>query len=87
MQGSHMAHDIKCPDCFSSVLSLSHSTSDIGYPFKSALGVLIGDTTSPDLWLLYFANFAIPPSHDDTDLGGIHVCHLEQADDILLDQC
>lgn len=47
--------------------------------FDSSIGILIGDTASPELWLLYFADFFIPESDDDLNLDGAYVSHLEQA--------
>lgn len=52
--------------------------------FLSDMGILIGDTLSPFLWILYFHDFGIPETGDDVELFGIYISHLEQADDLLL---
>jgi hypothetical protein len=52
--------------------------------FKSDIGVLIGDTCSPVLWILYMADLMIRTSPRDVTLRGIPIAHLEQADDIIL---
>lgn len=52
--------------------------------FTSLLGVLIGDTVSPILWILYMADLSLPRHHDDVLLDGVPVSHIEQADDIVL---
>ncbi|KZV87551.1 hypothetical protein EXIGLDRAFT_597847, partial [Exidia glandulosa HHB12029] len=52
--------------------------------FTSDMGVLIGDPASPIMWLLYFADVAIPATDDDIILNGVPVSHLEQADDIII---
>src|SRR5687768_3375021 len=50
------------------------------------MGILIGDTCSPDLWTLYMADIGdyIPTDVDDVVVGQISVTNLEQADDIVL---
>jgi hypothetical protein len=57
----------------------AHSSS-----FKSLIGVLTGDTVSPALWNIYFADLEIPDDPDDVILDGRHVSHVEQADDVAL---
>ncbi|THU98739.1 hypothetical protein K435DRAFT_660380 [Dendrothele bispora CBS 962.96] len=58
--------------------------------FQSLMGILAGDTLSPLLWILYFADFDIPQTEDDIELFGAFISHcqtfshLEQADDLLL---
>lgn len=54
--------------------------------FKSLIGVLTGDTASPMLWNIYFADLAdvFEPDSDDITLNGRPVSHLEQADDVVL---
>ncbi|KAF7342021.1 RNA-directed DNA polymerase from mobile element jockey [Mycena venus] len=54
--------------------------------FKSLIGVLTGDTASPILWNIYFADLAdvFDPDPDDICLNGRPVSHLEQADDVVL---
>ncbi|KIY61071.1 hypothetical protein CYLTODRAFT_384831 [Cylindrobasidium torrendii FP15055 ss-10] len=54
--------------------------------FKSLLGLLTGDSASPVLWVVYFADIenAIPSHPDDVVLAGRSVSHAEQADDVAL---
>jgi hypothetical protein len=54
--------------------------------FKSLIGVLTGDTASPVLWNVYFADLAkvFGPDPDDLLMAGIPISHLEQADDVVL---
>jgi hypothetical protein len=54
--------------------------------FKSGLGLLTGDTASPILWNVYFADIGdyIVEDPDDIVLGRFRVSHMEQADDIVL---
>ncbi|KAF8178998.1 hypothetical protein K438DRAFT_1977489 [Mycena galopus ATCC 62051] len=42
-----------------------------------------GDSASPGLWNIFFADF-FPPDPDDVMLDGIAVSHVEQADDVAL---
>jgi hypothetical protein len=55
--------------------------------FRSLLGILIGDTMSPELWNLYLADFGLPEDVDDIILFCIRIAHLDQADDILFGSC
>ncbi|KAE9403744.1 hypothetical protein BT96DRAFT_1078628 [Gymnopus androsaceus JB14] len=50
----------------------------------SSIGILIGDTLSPEFWIIFFGDFDIPVTDDDIRLAGIAISHLEQADDLLL---
>lgn len=52
--------------------------------FHSEIGILIGDTASPILWILYLMDFFIPETTDDVELFTTFISHLEQADDLLL---
>ncbi|EJD39235.1 hypothetical protein AURDEDRAFT_38460, partial [Auricularia subglabra TFB-10046 SS5] len=52
--------------------------------FESTIGILIGDTLSPLLFLIYLADFHLPPHCDDLELNGVVISHLEHADDLLL---
>jgi hypothetical protein len=54
--------------------------------FKSLIGVLTGDTASPILWNVYFADLAVAfgVDGDDIILDGVPVSHLEQADNVVL---
>lgn len=52
--------------------------------FFALMGILIGDTASPDFWLLFFSDFDLPEDCDDISLDGTIISHLEQADDLLL---
>ncbi|EJD47524.1 hypothetical protein AURDEDRAFT_62170 [Auricularia subglabra TFB-10046 SS5] len=47
---------------------------------ESTIGILIGDTISPLLFLIYLADFHLPPHQDDLDLNGTVISHLEHAD-------
>ncbi|KAJ7436781.1 hypothetical protein B0H11DRAFT_1754302 [Mycena galericulata] len=60
--------------------------SELTAAFKSLIGVLTGDTASPILWNIYFADLAgvFGPDRDDVCLNGRPVSHLEQADDVAL---
>ncbi|KAE9392850.1 hypothetical protein BT96DRAFT_751641, partial [Gymnopus androsaceus JB14] len=53
-------------------------------PFGADIGIMIGDTLSPEFWILYMADFEIPPTADDIELMGMLISHLEQVDDLLL---
>ncbi|KAJ7588939.1 hypothetical protein C8J56DRAFT_1164571 [Mycena floridula] len=57
---------------------------DLSDLFISTSGVLIGDTASPELWLLYLADFSIPESEDDILIDSFLISQLEQTDDALL---
>ncbi len=52
--------------------------------FKSVVGILAGDSSSPGLWNIYFSDFSLPPHADDVALGDQPMSHVEQADDIVL---
>ncbi|PBK69909.1 hypothetical protein ARMSODRAFT_841649, partial [Armillaria solidipes] len=52
--------------------------------FKSIVGILAGDSSSPGLWNIYFSDFSPPPHADDVALGNQPMSHVEQADDIVL---
>lgn len=49
---------------------------------RSLVGVLTGDSLSPLLWNIFFADLCIPPGTDDICLNGVAMCHTEQADDV-----
>ncbi|PBK70984.1 hypothetical protein ARMSODRAFT_864056, partial [Armillaria solidipes] len=63
------------------VVKVGDSCSDI---FTSALGVLAGDSLSPTLWNIYFSDFVIPDHPDDVVWNGVHISHVEHADDVAL---
>ncbi|THV03490.1 hypothetical protein K435DRAFT_747737 [Dendrothele bispora CBS 962.96] len=52
--------------------------------FKSLIGVLTGDTASPILWNLYFADLDVPDHKGDVQLSCRIISHVEQADDVVL---
>ncbi len=54
--------------------------------FKSLIGVLTGDSVSPILWNLYFADIdgAIPVHADDLIFCDTTICHIEHADDVAM---
>jgi hypothetical protein len=52
--------------------------------FKSMIGILTGDSASPDLWDAYLADYNPPIDSDDIVLGGVPIGNLEQADDMVL---
>ncbi|KZP11407.1 hypothetical protein FIBSPDRAFT_756733 [Athelia psychrophila] len=52
--------------------------------FVSLIGILTGDSASPDLWNAYFGDFRPPCDPDDVELGQELVCTMEQADDTVL---
>ncbi|KAJ7123211.1 hypothetical protein C8R46DRAFT_1253308 [Mycena filopes] len=53
-------------------------------PFRSLIGLFTGDSASPTLWNIYFADFQLPPHEDDVRLNGRPVSQAEQADDNLI---
>jgi hypothetical protein len=58
----------------------------LGAAFKSIIGVLTGDTASPILWNIYFADLG---TWLEDDLQDVHlflrcISHVEQADDVAL---
>ncbi|KAJ7440678.1 hypothetical protein FB451DRAFT_1415048 [Mycena latifolia] len=53
-------------------------------PFRSNIGVLIGDPASLTFWDLFFADFKLHPDPDDALLLNIAMSHLEHADDMAL---
>ncbi|KAJ7044790.1 hypothetical protein C8F04DRAFT_1389078 [Mycena alexandri] len=53
-------------------------------PFRSLIGLFTGDSASPTLWNIYFADFRLPPHRDDILLNGRPVSQAEQADDNLI---
>jgi hypothetical protein len=57
---------------------------DYSEAFKSAIGVLTGDSASPGLWNIFFADLFFPTDSDDVTLDGTPVSHVEQADDVAL---
>ncbi|KAJ7711130.1 hypothetical protein B0H14DRAFT_3902606 [Mycena olivaceomarginata] len=57
---------------------------DHSLPFRSLIGLWTGDSVSPMLWNIYFADFRLPPHKDDVHLNGRPVCQAEQADDNLV---
>ncbi|VDC05399.1 unnamed protein product [Peniophora sp. CBMAI 1063] len=60
------------------------SNGETSDDFESAVGVLIGDPSSPTLWNLYLADFD-PPAHPDNPmLGTTRVNDLVHADDGVL---
>jgi Reverse transcriptase (RNA-dependent DNA polymerase) len=52
--------------------------------FESLIGILTGDSASPDLWDAFLADFRPPADPDDVELGGMSIGNLEQADDMVL---
>lgn len=60
--------------------------SNLTDAFKSLIGVLTGDTASPILWNIYFADLENHISRDPNDikLNGQPILHVEQADDVAL---
>ncbi|KAJ7613347.1 hypothetical protein DFH06DRAFT_1014941 [Mycena polygramma] len=53
-------------------------------PFRSLIGLLTGDSASPCLWNIFFADFRLPEHPDDIRLHGRPVSQAEQADDNLI---
>ncbi|KAJ6487246.1 hypothetical protein C8R47DRAFT_979351 [Mycena vitilis] len=53
-------------------------------PFRSLIGLLTGDSASPTLWNIFFADYQLPPHKDDIQLNGRRVSQAEQADDNLI---
>lgn len=52
--------------------------------FKSFLGLLTGDPTSPGFWNIFLAAYTVREHKDDVKLNGKNVGKLEHADDISL---
>ncbi|KAJ6609322.1 hypothetical protein B0H10DRAFT_2438617 [Mycena sp. CBHHK59/15] len=53
--------------------------------FRALLGILVRDTTSPILWMLYLSNFKLlSDATTDILLAGIFITNLEQADNVIL---
>ena len=69
--------------CMSYVL---HDHRGLTSAFKSIIGVLTGDTASPVLWNIYFAQLGDWLDDDPVDITLFHcvVSHVEQADDVAL---
>ncbi|KAJ7165537.1 hypothetical protein C8R43DRAFT_878210 [Mycena crocata] len=53
-------------------------------PFRSLIGLLTGDSASPTLWNIFFADFQLPDRPDDVRLNGVAVSQAEQADDNII---
>ncbi|KAJ7680744.1 hypothetical protein DFH06DRAFT_1405408, partial [Mycena polygramma] len=53
-------------------------------PFRSLIGLLTGDSASPTLWNVFFADFQLPEHPDDVRLHGRAVSQAEQADDNII---
>ncbi|KAJ7150825.1 hypothetical protein C8R43DRAFT_1191268 [Mycena crocata] len=53
-------------------------------PFHSLIGLLTGDSASPSLWNIFFADFQLPESPDDIRLNGRAVSQAELADDNII---
>ncbi|KAJ7162220.1 hypothetical protein C8R46DRAFT_904152 [Mycena filopes] len=53
-------------------------------PFRSSIGLFTGDSASPTLWNIYFADFHLPAHKDDVHLNGRPISQAEQADDNLI---
>jgi hypothetical protein len=60
--------------------------SSLTAPFKSLIGVMTGDTASPILWNIYFADLGVDlvDSSLDIVIHHQHISHVEQADDVAL---
>ena len=60
--------------------------SSLTAPFKSVIGVLTGDTASPILWNIYFADLEadLAGSVSDVVMNYQRISHVEQADDVAL---
>ncbi|KAF9022618.1 hypothetical protein BDZ89DRAFT_930022, partial [Hymenopellis radicata] len=63
-----------------------HHEGAVSEAFKSLIGVLTGDSASPILWNLYFADLAdVVPIHvDDLVFGETVISHMEHADDVAM---
>ncbi|KAE9397031.1 hypothetical protein BT96DRAFT_966326 [Gymnopus androsaceus JB14] len=57
---------------------------DLSDVLHAGIGILIGDTLSPEFWIIFFGDFNIPATEDDIVLAGAIISHLEQADDLLI---
>jgi hypothetical protein len=59
---------------------------ELSQEFKSLLGLFTGDTASPIMWNIFFADMAgyIKDDPDDIILHHLRIFHLEQADDVVL---
>ncbi|PBK88664.1 hypothetical protein ARMGADRAFT_937020 [Armillaria gallica] len=63
------------------VVKVGKSCSDT---FTLSIGVLAGDSLSPTLWNIYFSDFSVPDHPDDVVWEGVHISHVEHADDVAL---
>ncbi|KAJ3550428.1 hypothetical protein NMY22_g490 [Coprinellus aureogranulatus] len=61
-----------------------HHADEWSESFRSLVGILIGDTSSPTLWALYMSDLRMARHSDDCILAGIPISNMEQADDIVL---
>ncbi|KAJ7137429.1 hypothetical protein C8R43DRAFT_893660 [Mycena crocata] len=53
-------------------------------PFRSIIGLLTGDSASPSLWNIFFADFQLREHPDDVRLNGRAISQAEQADDNII---
>ncbi|KAJ7658090.1 hypothetical protein B0H17DRAFT_955354 [Mycena rosella] len=53
-------------------------------PFRSLIGLLTGDSASPTLWNIFFADFRLHEHPDDVQLHGHAVSQAEQADNNII---
>jgi hypothetical protein len=60
--------------------------NELSAEFKSLLGLLTGDTASPVLWNIFFADIGeyIKEDPDDIVIRNLRMSHMEQADDVVL---
>jgi hypothetical protein len=68
-------------DCLRYQVSMDEEVSE---EFRSMIGILTGDSASPDLWTFFLEDFRPPSDEDDIILGGTAIRNLEQADDMVL---
>ncbi|KAF7374452.1 Reverse transcriptase domain-containing protein [Mycena sanguinolenta] len=53
-------------------------------PFRSIIGWMTGDSASPGLWNIFFADFRVREHQSDIRLHGHPVSQAEQADDVMI---
>lgn len=54
------------------------------FRFQTLLGILIGNSASPTLEVLYMVNLPLPVHAAGVCLAGVRVFHLEQADVVII---
>ncbi len=64
--------------CMSYVVRLG---KEVSAPFKTTIGILTGDTTSPGLWTFVLSDIILAAHSEDIMMAGRMVNHMMHADD------